>query len=121
MAKRHTDTRFIVQAIPTLFRLTGKHANAELRASMLEEKCKCGNPALITRTESTSTGIRIARFCIECIAAKIAPLPEKKTATTDTTAEIEWCEPTSFAERLLYPNGRPTHTGGFPNGTLQLR
>lgn len=121
MAKRHTDTRFIVQAIPTLFRLTGKYANQELRQSMDNEKCKCGNPALITRTEQTSTGIRIARFCLECIESQIPVPKEKKPTTTNVPENIEWCEPISFAQKLLYPNGKPEHTGGFPNGPLTLR
>jgi hypothetical protein len=119
MAKRHTDTRFIVQAIPTLFRLTGKYANQELRQAMDDEKCKCGNPALITRTEQTSTGIRIARFCLDCIESKI-PVSSTKTPTV-VTPEISWCEPKTFAEKLLYPNGRPETTPGFPNGALTLR
>ena len=119
MAKRHTDTRFIVQAIPTLFRLTGKYANQELRQSMDNEKCKCGNPALITRTEQTSTGIRIARFCLDCIESKI-PVPSQKTTTTEITPEIVWSEPKTFAEKLLYPNGKPNQPG-FPIGALTLR
>lgn len=118
MAKRHTDTRFIVQAIPTLFRLTGKNANQKLNISMSEEKCSCGNPALITRTEQSSTGIIIKRYCVGCINKTTPPSPPK--TTTRTYDDVTWVEPQSFADRLLYPNGKPEN-GGFPNGPLDLR
>lgn len=68
MAKRHTDKRFIVQSHPSLFRLTGKPANAALRLSTFTATCQaedCDNYAHTSLTVQTSTGIAIKRYCTD--------------------------------------------------------
>lgn len=80
MAKRHTDNRFIVQAIPPLFRPTGEWPNKKLVRSVNLESCdytitidgekiRCGNPVFVSKTVQTSTGIKIVRRCKSCYTA----------------------------------------------------